>query len=232
MFKMLLTLARGRTAIAAESVADANALVILDQQLRDATAALDRAKKSLALAIAQDRQEGLRLEGIARQIGDLEIRTSAAIEAGDQDSARRGAEAIAILETDRDAALTARNLFAAEIARLRAHVAQAETRIAAVDRGRRVARAAESVRALRRGRTEETLPYQATLAEAEGTLSRLRRKQAEAVAAEDALDEIEASIAPSRTAEQLAAAGFGPKLKTTADDVLARLEARNQSANS
>lgn len=229
MFKMFATLLRGGAASAAEKVADANALILLDQQLRDATAALERAKKALALAIAQDRQEGQRLDAVAAQIADLEQRTTAALAAGEETLARRGAETIAALEGDRDAALTARRLFAGEIERLRAHVAQAQSRIAAVDRGRRIARAAESVRDLRRGRLEPAWPQEATLAEAEATLSRLRQRQMEAVAAEEALDEIDASVAPSRAAEQLAAAGFGPKEKSTADDVLARLKARVQS---
>lgn len=228
MLKMLLTLARGRAASAAEQVADANALVILDQQLRDSTAALERAKRSLALAIAQDRQEGQRLDAIISQIADLEQRVTEALKAGDEVLARRGAEAIAALEGDRDAAMTARRLFAAEIERLRAHVSQAETRIAAVDRGRKIARAAESVRDLRRGRVERAWPQEATLSEAEATLTRLRERQMEAVAAEEALDEIDNSVAPARAAEQLAAAGFGPKLKSTADDVLARLKAKTQ----
>lgn len=230
MLKMLLTLVRGRAASAAGQVADANALVILDQQLRDAAGALDRAKKSLALAIAQDRQEGQRLDALTAQIADLEPRVVAALAAGDEPLARRGAEAIAALEGDRDAALIARRLFVGEIERLRAHVAQAQTRIAAVDRGRRIARAAESVRDLRRGRIDPAWPQEATLAEAEATLARLRERQLEAVAAEEALDEIDASTAPAHAAELLAAAGFGPKMKTTADDVLARLKAKSQSS--
>ncbi len=229
MLKMLLTLARGGAASAAEKAADANALVILDQQLRDATASLERARRSLALAIAQDRQEGQRLDAVNAQIADLEQRVVAALEGGESDLARRGAEAIASLEADRDAALTARRLFAGEIERLRAHVSQAEGRIAAVDRGRRIARAAESVRDLRRGRIDPARPYEATLSEAETTLNRLRQRQMEAVAAEEALDEIDASVAPARAAEHLAAAGFGPKLKTTADDVLARLKSKTRA---
>ena len=61
------------------------------------------------------------------------------------------------------------------------------------------------------------------------TLNRLRQRQMEAVAAEEALDEIDASVAPARAAEHLAAAGFGPKLKTTADDVLARLKSKTRA---
>jgi len=52
MLKTLITLVRGRTFAIAEEVADQNALLILDQQMRDASGALDRAKKALAVAIA------------------------------------------------------------------------------------------------------------------------------------------------------------------------------------
>ncbi len=226
MFKTIITLMRGRAAAAGEQVADRNALLILDQQMRDASGALERAKKATALAIAQDRQEGMRLDGILRQIADLEVRVSAALEAGNELLAREGAEAIARLEADRDAAQTARALFATEIERLRAHVIQAEGRIAALDRGRRIARAAQAVRGMRQGRIEEASPYQATLSEAEATLKRLREHQAEAQAAEAALDEIDAATGPARAAEKLAAEGFGPRLKTSAEDVLARLRHR------
>ena len=127
---------------------------------------------------------------------------------------------------ERDAALTARNLFATEIGRLRSYVTQGEARIAAVDRGRRIARAAEAVRRTRRGRTEAALPHEATLAEAETTLARLRERQTEAAAADEALDQIETATAPIAAAERLAAAGFGPRIRSTADDVLARLRSR------
>jgi phage shock protein A len=228
MFKTLVTLVRGKAAAAGEDITDRNALIILDQQMRDAGAALERAKRALAIAIAQDKQEGERLEMTNARIADLEQRVGAALTGDREDLARTGAEAIAGLEAERDAAMTARSLFANEIARLRAHVQQAEGRIAALDRGRRIARASQAVSSLRTGRIEAPLPHQATLGEAEATLKRLRERQTEAQLAEDALDMIDGSNGPISAAEKLAAEGFGPRLKTTADDVLARL--RQQQA--
>ncbi len=226
MFKTFVTLIRGRAAAAGEEIADANALHILDQQMRDASASLERAKRALALAIAQDAQEERRLESVCAQIADLEGRVGQALDAGREALAREGAEAIARLEGERDAADTARTLFANEIGRLKAHVAQAESRLAALDRGRRVARAAEAVRGLKKGRIEAAGPFQGTLSEAEQTLQRLRERQAEAQAAEDALEAIDAASGPVSAAEKLAEAGFGPRTKTTADDVLSRIRAR------
>ena len=225
MFKTLFLLIRGSAASAAEELADRNALLILDQQMREAGAAIERAKRALALAIAQDGAEAKRLDAAIARIADLEVRVKAALEAGNEGIAREGAEAIAALEAERDAAQAARTLFASEIARLRALVTQAEQRLTALDRGRRVARAAESVRSMRKTPIEEGRPNESTLSEAEATLQRLRERQAESMAADDALAQLDPAMNPTDVAERMAAQGFGPRLKTTADDVLARLRA-------
>lgn len=230
MFKTVLTLFRGSVAVAGEELEDRAALLILDQQMRDAGAAVERSKRSLALAIAGDQQEGRRLDATNARIADLEIRATAALDGGREDLAREAAQAIANLEADRDAAMTARTLFASEITRMKRQVASAEARITELDRGRRIARASEAVRALRRGGIEAARPYESTLPEAENTLKRLRERQIEAQAAADALIELDAATGPQATAEKLAEQGFGPRLKSTADDVLARLNAKRTHA--
>ncbi|WFU31965.1 PspA/IM30 family protein [Bradyrhizobium brasilense] len=230
MFKTVFTLFRGTVAVAEEELQDRTALVILDQQMRDAAAAVDRSKRTLALAIAGDQQEGRRLDATNARIADLEVRASAALEGGREDLAREAAQAIANLEAERDAAMTARALFASEITRLKRHVGNAEARIAELDRGRRLARASEAVRSLRRSGIEAARPYESTLPEAEATLKRLRERQMEIQAADEALIEIDAAAGPSATAEKLAEQGFGPRMKSTADDVLARLKARRPPA--
>ncbi|MGY3498884.1 MULTISPECIES: PspA/IM30 family protein [unclassified Bradyrhizobium] len=230
MFKTVFTLFRGTVAVAEEELQDRTALVILDQQMRDAAAAVDRSKRTLALAIAGDQQEGRRLDATNARIADLEVRASAALEGGREDLAREAAQAIANLEAERDAAMTARALFASEITRLKRHVGNAEARIAELDRGRRLARASEAVRSLRRSGIEAARPYESTLPEAEATLKRLRERQMEIQAADEALIEIDAAAGPLATAEKLAEQGFGPRMKSTADDVLARLKAKRPPA--
>jgi len=154
MLKTLVTMVRGRTALIAEELGDQNALLILDQQVRDATGALDGAKKALAVATAQESQEQQRLDATHARITDLETGAIAAIKAGREDLATEAAEAVATLEAERDASLTDRALFTAEIAKLKGHVLQQQMRFSQLDRGRRIARAAEAVRIARRGRIE------------------------------------------------------------------------------
>ena len=126
MFKTVLTLFRGSVAAAGEELEDRSALLILDQQMRDAAAAVERSKRMLALAIAGDQQEGRRLDATNARIADLEVRATAALDGGREDLAREAAQAIANLEADRDAAMTARTLFASEITRMKRQVANAE----------------------------------------------------------------------------------------------------------
>jgi len=226
MLKTLITIVRGRALAAGEEVADRNALLILDQQMRDGTGPLDRAKKALAVAIAQDSQEAQRLDTTRTRIADLQTRAVAALEAGREDLATEAAEAIATLEAERDASATARALFGAEIAKLRGHVLQQQMRLSQLERGRRIARAAEAVRVARRGRVEDAPIFEGTLADAEATLARLRERQVEADAAEAAFDALDAATGPVAVAEKLATEGFGPRVKPNAADVLARLRER------
>jgi hypothetical protein len=60
MLKTIVTLIRGAAFRAEEEFADRSALLILDQQIRDAAAGIERAKRALAVAIAQDEAEGKR----------------------------------------------------------------------------------------------------------------------------------------------------------------------------
>ena len=213
-----------------EELEDRSALLILDQQMRDAGRGRRALQAHAGAGDRQDQQEGRRLDATNARIADLETRATAALDGGREDLAREAAQAIANLEADRDAAMTARTLFASEITRMKRQVAGAEARITELDRGRRIARASEAVRAMRRGGVEAARPYESTLPEAENTLKRLRERQMEAQAADEAFSELDAASGPLATAEKLAEQGFGPRLKSTADDVLARLNAKRTQA--
>ncbi|MGI4955110.1 MAG: PspA/IM30 family protein, partial [Janthinobacterium lividum] len=119
MFKTVVTLLRGSAAAAAEDLADRNALLILDQQMRDAQAQFGAAQRALAIAMAENAQEVRRTASLDEQIARLEARTRAALAGGRDDLALEAAEAIAALETERDTGRQAAGLFATEIVRLR-----------------------------------------------------------------------------------------------------------------
>lgn len=224
MLKTLITLMRAQSHAAEQDFTDRHAIQILGQQIRDAAADLERAKRALALAIAGDQAEATRLARIDEQVTDLEERTVAALAAGREDLAREAAEALAGLEADRTAINEARGSMAGEIARMRSHVADATRRLAELERGRRVAEAGEAVRRLR-GRAWFQPQSGAALAEAEATLRRLKERQAEAVVAEAAMASMEGDASKS-IAERMEAEGFGRRTRPSAADILERLKSR------
>jgi len=87
MFKTAITLFRGAAAAAAEDLTDRNALLILDQQMRDAQLSLGLSRRALALAIAEDALETRCAEAAATRSAGLEARARAALDAGREDLA-------------------------------------------------------------------------------------------------------------------------------------------------
>jgi len=225
MFKTLSALVRGAAAAAEEEMIDRSALLILDQQIRDAAAAVERGKRALAVAIAHDESEAKRLEATIARIADLEERAVAALAGGREDLASEAAESIAVIEIDRDAVRDGRAAFAREIAHLKGTTADAGRRLAELERGRRIAQAAEAVRRLKcRGPAQ--VGGAAALCDAEATLRRLRERQAEDAAIDASLESLDAGGAADTVATRLEAAGFGKRTRSTAADVLDRLRKR------
>jgi len=223
MLKQFLTLMRGRGNDAAERIADANALTILRQQIRDCADATATARRAVAVAIAQNDAELRRCRLLGERIADLEDRAVAALGQGKDDLAGEAAEAIAVMESERNASKAAQKGFEAEIARLKAVIRDAGMRLRELQRGQRLAAATDATHRLRETAPGSTL---AALRDAEETLARLRGRQAEREAATMAIIDMETTGDPAALRDRLAAAGCGAPLPHQAEAVLARLRQR------
>ena len=230
MIKTFVTFFRGKNYEAVEAFADVHALTLLDQQIRDASADLDRARRALAIANAQDDAEARRIAGLKARIGDLETRVTQALQANHEALAVEGAEAIAALESDLAVAEAARVGFSRECGKLKMMTGNAERRLVELERGRRAARAAEAVRRLRSQGDAQLGGGASALRDAEATLKRLRERQLEDEAATQAIEAMEGAAGADLIADKLAAAGFGDATRPTAKSVLERLRARKSAA--
>ena len=220
MFKLFVTLLRGRNADAAESLTDTLALPILRQQLRDCAAGVETARRAVAMVMAYAERERKASARITAQLADLETRALAALAQGRDDLATEAAGAIAQLEAE--AATTARALatYDTEIAHLRGVLADAEVRLRDLQRGQRLAIATDHSQRLHGAATV------ATLDEAEATLARLQLRQSNLDASRAAMLELSASTNAEAMQNRLAAAGCGAPLRPDAASVLQRLKAR------
>ena len=185
---------------------------------------LARAKTALALTIAQGNAESRRLDELDARIADLELRVRAALSRKQDDLARTGATAIAALEEERAAAKKGAVALEHEVATLRAAVANFETRLIDLERGRKLATVERRLRDARIGAADGDI-VRSGLKEAEATLEKIRSRHALERDSTAVLLTLEPSSA-NAVAERLAAAGCGPKLRIDADDVLRRLRRR------
>ncbi|MBY3082825.1 PspA/IM30 family protein [Rhizobium laguerreae] len=223
MFKLISILLRGRAHDAEQAFADRHAVPLLSQQIRNAAQSIQSARRSVAVAIAQNEQEKVQHGAIVARIADLEIRASAALTKGNEGLAREAAEAIAYLEAERDASEKAHSQFTLAIDKLKGMVRASEARLQELQRGERLARATQEAQKLD---VVVAGPGLATLDDAEETLARLRLRQSQNELTAAALKDMEGAIRPAGIIEKLANAGFGAPLRSSADDVLARLKSR------
>ncbi|APO79468.1 PspA/IM30 family protein (plasmid) [Rhizobium etli 8C-3] len=227
MFNLIVTLLRGRAHDAERALAERNALPLLSQQIRDAAHAIQSARRAVAVAIAQDEQEKSHYTMIQSRIKDLETRTLAALEKGSEALAREAAATIACLEAERDASEKAQAQFTTAIAKLKGVVRTAEGRLQDLQRGERLARATEQAQKLDRAAAGSGL---ATLDGAEETLTRLRARQSQNDTIASVLKEMDCAPGSAGIIEKLANAGCGAPLRSSADDILAKLRTRINNA--
>lgn len=220
MIKHLLTLIKGAVHQADEDLSDRHALLILRQQMNECAQAVATAKKAVAIAIAQNRQEEQQHERMSARITDLETRTLDAMQKGQNKLAREAAETIARLETEQASSREALDRFDIEISRLQGIVDATGSRLKNLERGQRIALATDRTQRLR-----EAVPTGglASMAEAEKTLARLQHRQQQIDLTCEAIDAMEDASNPAKIIEKLAAAQCGKPLRSSADDVLERL---------
>lgn len=220
MLDLISTLFRGANAKAVETATDAFAIDLINQKIREAQSGVESAKQTLAALIVRQRAEHKALDMLTGRKGMLESRVREAIAAGNEPLAFEGAEAIAELENEERVRRETLDRLSERVGRLHLTVEKAHRRIADL---RQNAVAARAIDAERRSQRKLTRALGGSaIHEAEKLIERVTN-QDDPLEQSDALDEIEAGLSHKTTEDRLAAAGFGPKTRTSAEDVLARL---------
>ncbi len=178
MWKQLVTLLRGSAHEAGQSVVDKRALVILDQQIRDAHAAQGKARDDLATLTAKRRLIEKDTEALTAQRSKYEASARAAMQRGDMDLAREVAERLATIESEQATkAPQIADMRSAED-RIRGIIKQSDSKIQALAREVEVVRANESVQ---KAQASVAASYGGTISSmgsAADSLKRIKEQQA------------------------------------------------------
>jgi phage shock protein A len=222
IWNKLFTLGRAGAHEATSAVVDANALRILDQEIRDADAAQGKARDDMATLVARRRILEKEVASFRDQVAKYENSARAAVTKGDMDLARQVAQRIADLESD--IALKEPQIGDMRTAEDQLHTAISATdrRIETLRREVEVVKVNESVQKAQASVAARGAGAGSSLGSAADSLARIKERQAIRGERIKAAGELEDRRTGADLDEKLRLAGILPG-QSSADDVLARL---------
>ena len=211
--------------LAEESIEETQGVRMLEQHIRDAKAELDKAGKSRVDLLARVKLSHDKLKDLRERKASLEARALEALSKNVNPSLiNEVAEEIARLEN----LITAEEQVLSNLEVSRDGVEKAVTataqRIAQFEQQMEVVKATEAMQRAQQAVTTSTVGASSSVSTAAESLKRLQTRQAERQARLDAAAQLE-KVADGRDLdEKLAEAGIGGSNKSSAQDVLARLQ--------
>jgi len=224
IWSKLFTLGRAGAHDATTAIVDANALRILDQELRDADTAQGKARDDLAGLVARRRILENEVESLRAQSAKYEASARAAMAKNNMDLAREVAQRVADLE--RDIALKTPQAAGMRTAedQLHATIAATDRKIDQLRREVEVVRVNDSVQKAQASVAARGSGAGNSLGSAADSLARIRERQLVRGEQMRAAGELEDQRTGADLDEKLRLAGLTPG-QSSADDVLARLAA-------
>ena len=222
IWNKLFTLGRAGAHEATSAVVDANAIRILDQEIRDADTAQGKARDDMATLGARRRILEKEVASFRDQVVKYEGSARAAVTKGDMDLARQVAQRIADLESD--IALKEPQIIDMRTAEDQLHTAISATdrRIETLRREVEVVKVNESVQKAQASVAARGAGAGSSLGSAADSLARIKEKQMIRGERIKAAGELEDRRTGADLDEKLRLAGILPG-QSSADDVLARL---------
>jgi phage shock protein A len=229
MWKNLVALVRGTAHETGQSIVDAKALTILDQQIRDAGSLQAKARDDLATLTAKRRMMEKELEALTSQRDKYESSARAAMARGDMDLAREVAQRLATIEQEQSGKTPQIADMRAAEDKIRGIIKTGDGKIDALRREVDVVRANESVQKAQASVASSYGGAASSLGSAADSLARLKERQAIREEKFRASAELEDMRTGADLDAKLQAAGLLPG-SSSADDILARLSQPKDAA--
>lgn len=222
MLTTLKTLFTGANARAEERVRDTFALELIDQKIRETEAQLKAAKATLASLMQRERSEQRLYDAVTGRIETMLTRTKEALKEGRDDMAAQAAEAIATMENEAQLRKDTLSRLEMQITRLKTSVGAAHRRIIDLKQGAITAKAMRREQQMQ-SRLNSTIASTSSADEAEELIAKVIGKD-DPFEQSQILAEINDDLNHNTLEDRMAAQGFGPATKVTAQDVLNRLK--------
>ena len=224
IWSKMITALRGGVNEAGEAIVDAQALRILDQEIRDASEELNKSKDGLASIIAQQKLAEEKVTTLKADIKKNEGFILAALEKKDEALAAEIAVRVANFENQVETEGEAAKSFKAQADALRESIRTAEHQIKQLKQQTETIKATEAVQRAQRVVAERHNGSNSKLRTALDSLDRIKEKQKLNAAQMSAAEELAQETSEESLDQKLRDAGITGD--NTAEDVLARMKAK------
>jgi len=224
IWSKMITALRGGVNEAGEAIIDAQALRILDQEIRDASEELNKSKDGLASLIAQQKLSEEKVTSLKADIKKNEGFILAALEKKDEALAGELATRVANFENSLETETESAKSFKEQAETLRNSIRTAEHQIKQLKQQTETVKATEAVQRAQQVVAQRHNGSNSKLRTALDSLDRIQENQKLASAKMSAAAEIAADSNQTSLDQKLQDAGITGS--NSADDVLARMKAK------
>lgn len=223
----MFTALKGAGSEVGEAIIDANAVRILEQEIREAEEAINKARQSLAKLKSSEIQMKRELNTLDADISDYEKKAMAALEQSNEDLALKVADRIAELETERDEKSSEHKKLASEVSKINTMI---KNRNRIIQKNKRELEKVKTIRELQKTTASISTNFAATGSSANRVakaLERVKAKQSKWKDTMEAGDWMADEANSDDLSKELKDAGIGGK-GTSGSSVLDRLREKQR----
>lgn len=228
VIKKVITLMRSSVRDIGESVVDANASLIYEQEILDAKRSIMDAKHELTGVMAQEMQSARSIEQLQNDIQRYESLAVEALNKHQDDLAMEVAAKVSALDLELQDQSRAHAACAVQVARLKDLIKTAEARVREHERELGIAKTTESVYRATRSISDNIDQGGSRLVSARESLERIKKRHQTLADRMTAAEQLNKEFSDAALADKLAAAGVGDDAQRQ-QAAMERIRARRQN---
>ena len=209
VIKKMVTLLRGSVREIGESVVDANATRIYEQEISDARHNIEQARGDLTLVMAKEMQSAREIERLKSEVARFETLAVEALDKSHEGLAKEVAGKVASIEQELESQTQAHAAYAVQVVKLKELIKTAEARVREHERQLAMAKTTESVYRATQSISDSIGTSGGKLVSARQSLERIKQRHEDLADRMTAAEQLESEIGHSALEKKLAAAGIG-----------------------
>lgn len=225
VIRKVVTLLRGSAREIGESVVDANATRIYEQEIIDARRSVSEARTNLTAVMAKEMQSAREIERLKGEMDRFEKLALEALDKSQETLAEEVAAKVGNIEQDLDELTKEHAAYTVQVQKLKDLIKSAEARLREHEREVVMAKTTESVYRATRSISDSIGNTGSKLVSARESLERIKQRHEELADRMQAADLLEKELGDKALENRLAAAGIGVEGNRT-KKVMARIRAR------